>query len=337
MLSACPPTATTSGVRVSCRPRRMPVVASMTSSGVTPRKAIRRYVSPARPPPARRHRRTSGPVVATPTRVMTTPTADGEPDPVDALGEGRPPVAGAQQAGDTGRWSRTRGRRTGRPASGARGGDAETGQGCGAEVADDRRVGEQEQRLRDEREERRERPAARISRSSAGRGGGPRRGGLGVRTPADPGHRPSDCLCTSGGNRAARIGRSADCRLAARRIPDGEWMNDRSTEDISGAHLWDDVSAGQRPDRGRPGRVLHSGSPGRCTARPAGRPRVRRSFPQAGSQPVDNCPRPRGPRAPGTSTVQSWPLHRLSVEAGSVSVAPPTVTPVASVPDPEAA
>ena len=44
MLSRLPTTATTSGVRVSCRPRSTPVVASMTSSGVVPRKAIRRYV-----------------------------------------------------------------------------------------------------------------------------------------------------------------------------------------------------------------------------------------------------------------------------------------------------
>ena len=103
MLRALPATATTSGVRVSCRPRRTPVVASMTSSGVTPRKAIRRYVvagsATSGPAPSRR---TSGPVVATPTRVMTDPQADGEPDPVDALGEGRPPVTGAEQAGDAG-------------------------------------------------------------------------------------------------------------------------------------------------------------------------------------------------------------------------------------------
>ena len=42
MLSPLPPIATSSGVRVSWRPRRIPVVASMISSGVVPKKAIRR-------------------------------------------------------------------------------------------------------------------------------------------------------------------------------------------------------------------------------------------------------------------------------------------------------
>ena len=44
MLSRLPTTAATSGVRVSWRPRSTPVVASMTSNGVVPRNAIRRYV-----------------------------------------------------------------------------------------------------------------------------------------------------------------------------------------------------------------------------------------------------------------------------------------------------
>ena len=44
MFTRFPATATTSGVRVSWSPRSTPVAASMTSSGVTPRKASRRYV-----------------------------------------------------------------------------------------------------------------------------------------------------------------------------------------------------------------------------------------------------------------------------------------------------
>ena len=88
---------------------------------------------------------------------MSDPEADGEPDPVDALGEGRPPVAGAEQAGDAGGGPVREEDAEADQRLEHDGGDAETGQGGGAEVADDRRVGEQEHRLRDEREERRER------------------------------------------------------------------------------------------------------------------------------------------------------------------------------------
>ena len=158
MLRALPATATTSGVRVSCRPRRMPVVASMTSSGVTPRKAIRRYVvagsATSGPAPSRR---TSGPVVTTPTRVMTTPRpmASQTPSMPWARAARRSPAPSRRATLAVVPYAR----KTQRPTNvwSTMAAMPRPGQGRGAEVADDRRVGEQEQRLRDEREERRER------------------------------------------------------------------------------------------------------------------------------------------------------------------------------------
>ena len=155
MLSALPATATTSGVRVSWRPRRTPVVASMTSSGVVPRKAIRRYV-------------VAGSVTAwsAPNSVDQRaggrdagdgdqhPDEDGQPDPVDALGQGRAPVAGAEQPGHARRGA------VGEEDAQADhrlehdGGDAEARERGGAEVPDDGGVGEQEERLRDQGQER---------------------------------------------------------------------------------------------------------------------------------------------------------------------------------------
>ena len=80
--------------------------------------------------------------------------SDRQPDPVDALGQRAPGVAGAEVAGDA------RGGAVGEehaePDGGLQhhGGDAEPGQRGGAEVADDGRVGEQEQRLGGQRQER---------------------------------------------------------------------------------------------------------------------------------------------------------------------------------------
>ena len=79
---------------------------------------------------------------------------DGQPDPVDALGEGTAPVAGAEPAGHAG--GGAVGEEDAQPDDGLEddGGDAEPGQRGGAEVADDGGVGEQEHRLGDQGEER---------------------------------------------------------------------------------------------------------------------------------------------------------------------------------------
>ena len=78
---------------------------------------------------------------------------DGEPDAVDALGEGGPEVAGAEVAGDAG--GGAVGEEDAQPDDRLEDdrGDAEAGELGGAEVADDGGVGEQEERLGDEREE----------------------------------------------------------------------------------------------------------------------------------------------------------------------------------------
>ena len=82
MLTPFPSTATTNGVRVSCRPRRTPVVASITSSGVVPSHAMRRYVvaNPSTDDPAP-NAPTNGPVSATPRTVTTTPISTASQTP----------------------------------------------------------------------------------------------------------------------------------------------------------------------------------------------------------------------------------------------------------------
>ena len=82
MLTPFPSTATTSGVRVSCSPRRTPVVASITSSGVVPSHAMRRYVvaNPSTDDPAP-NAPTSGSVKATPRTVTTTPISTASQTP----------------------------------------------------------------------------------------------------------------------------------------------------------------------------------------------------------------------------------------------------------------
>ena len=142
------------GVRVSCSPRSTPVAASMTSSGVVPRKAIRRYVvawsvTSAPAPKAS----TSGPVSATPS------DGGGHADAGRRARARRCPG----RARRAGRRRRDGGRRCGgavgeedaEPDGGLEhdGGDAEPGQLRRAEVADDGGVGEQEQRLGDQRQE----------------------------------------------------------------------------------------------------------------------------------------------------------------------------------------
>ena len=81
---------------------------------------------------------------------------DGQPDPVDPLGEGAAQVAGAEVAGDA--RGGAVGEEDAEPDRGLQhdGGDAEPGQLGGAEVADDGGVGQQEERLGDQGQERRD-------------------------------------------------------------------------------------------------------------------------------------------------------------------------------------
>ena len=155
MLSRLPTTATTSGVRVSCRPRSTPVVASMTRSGVVPRKAIRRYVvgrvRDVRVGAERADQRLGE---HDPQDGRDRADQDRQPDPVDPLGQGAAAVTGAEPPGDAG--GGAVGEEDAQPDGGLQDhrGDPESGQRCGAEVADDGRVGEQEHRLRDQGQER---------------------------------------------------------------------------------------------------------------------------------------------------------------------------------------
>ena len=160
MLSTTPLTTTTSGVRVSCSPRSTPVAASITSSGVVPRKAMRKYVAAwsvtSGPGPEGADER-AGERDAEQRR--HEPDEHGEPEPVDALGERAAPVAGAEVAGDAA--GGAVGEEHAQPHDGLEhdGGDAEPGELRRTEVADDRGVGEQEQRLGHQRQEGGERQA----------------------------------------------------------------------------------------------------------------------------------------------------------------------------------
>jgi hypothetical protein len=82
MFNRLPTTATSSGVRVSCRPRSTPVAASITSSGTVPRKASRRYVV-ANPDTAGSapNRSTSRPASSTPRAVVTVPMSTASHNP----------------------------------------------------------------------------------------------------------------------------------------------------------------------------------------------------------------------------------------------------------------
>ena len=83
--------------------------------------------------------------------------ADGhrQPEPVDPLGEGGPQVAGAEVPGDARRGAVGEEDAQADDRLEDDGRDAETGELGGAEVAHDRGVGEQEERLGHEGEERR--------------------------------------------------------------------------------------------------------------------------------------------------------------------------------------
>ena len=111
-----PTTATTSGVRVSWRPRRTPVAASISSRGAAPSRATRRYVV------ACVATSELGPNQATTVRVAEQHRdrhdhADQcrQPDPVDALDQRAAPCRRHPPAGRPRPWCRRRGRRTGRP------------------------------------------------------------------------------------------------------------------------------------------------------------------------------------------------------------------------------
>ena len=143
---------------MSCSPRSTPVVASITSSGVVPSQAIRRYVVAyaldRRPGPERPDQR-SGEHHAE--HRHDDADEHRQPDAVDALGERALLVAGADAPGDAG--GGAVGQEDAQPDRGLQHHrrDALAGQLGGAEVADDRGVGEQEQRLGHERQERRHR------------------------------------------------------------------------------------------------------------------------------------------------------------------------------------
>ena len=156
MLRPKPPTAATSGVRVSWRPRRTPVVARTTSMAGMPSAEIRRYVTAwARAASDAPKTRQTGSARTATTTVVTAPRAMAShvPSMPAAIAPGARP--GAELAGDDGgRAVREEDEDVGRGQQhGA--GDTEPGQGCDAEAADDGGVGEQEERLGDEREERR--------------------------------------------------------------------------------------------------------------------------------------------------------------------------------------
>ncbi len=154
MLARLPTTATASGVRVSCRPRSTPVAASISSSGTAPSSARWRYVaarSATRWPGAEQSDQRAGERQCH--EAGQGPDQGGQPEPVDALGERPAGVAGPQLTRHRGRGAV--GQEDAQADQGAEhgGGDAERGQLRRAEVADDGRVGQQEQRLGHECEE----------------------------------------------------------------------------------------------------------------------------------------------------------------------------------------
>ncbi len=312
-------------------------MASMTSSGVTPRKAIRRYVvagsATSGPAPSRR---TSGPVVTTPTRVMRTPRpmASQTPSMPWARAARRSPapsrratLAVVPYARKTQRptnvWSTTAAMPSPARAAVPRwptiAASASRNSGSATSA---RNAGS---------------ASRQISRSSDRARGWATEGQPRVR-PEAPGkrrrHRPPTACARAVeiGGAHQPIGRLSTCRQTNPR-----WRVDERpfSQEISGAHPWEDVSAGQRPDPRRPGRVLHSGSPGRCTGDRRVvhgcvevLPRLARSLWITIPWHVDRGPGKRLRSSPGRCA------RLMSVE---VSVAPPTVTPVTSVPDPEAA
>ena len=133
------------------------MVASMTSNGVVPRNAIRRYVvgvvGDLAPGPEGADQPGSG---GDSGDGGDRADEHGEPDPVDALAQRAPQVAGANVAGHGrgGAVGEEHAEPDRRLQHGT--GDAEAGQLRGAEVADEGGVGEQEERLGDQGEERRD-------------------------------------------------------------------------------------------------------------------------------------------------------------------------------------
>ena len=155
MLSRLPATAATRGVRVSCRPRRTPVVASMTRRGVVPRNAMRRYVVAwsATSPPAPKAATSHG-VATMPATVVTAPmsTASQTPSMPWPRAPRRSPAPTCRADGRGGAVGEEHAQPHRRLQN--RAGDAQARQLGGAEVADERGVGEQEQGLGDQGEER---------------------------------------------------------------------------------------------------------------------------------------------------------------------------------------
>ncbi len=171
MLSALPATATTSGVRVSCSPR------SIAGGG---QHHQQRRGPEEGDPQVRRRRACDGGVGAEETDQLLGEEHPGhgdqradqhrQPDPVDALGECAPEVAGPEQAGHRG--GGAVGEEDAEPDRGLEHDRryAQPGQRLGAEVADDGGVGEQEERLGDEGEEGRDRQAHDLAVVGVGEG-----------------------------------------------------------------------------------------------------------------------------------------------------------------------
>ena len=84
------------------------------------------------------------------------PDAQPEPDPVDALGVRASEVAGSREAGHRRRGAMGEEDAEEDGVEQHRGGNAEPGELLGAQVSDDRAVGDQEERLGEQRAERRE-------------------------------------------------------------------------------------------------------------------------------------------------------------------------------------
>ena len=118
------------------------------------RRYVVAYASTVGPAP---NAPTNGPVSATPSDRDDHADQDRQPDPVDALHEGALPVAGADVPGDAGRGAvRQEDAEPDRRLQHHRS-DALPGELRCPEVAHDRGVGEQEQRLGHQRQERRHR------------------------------------------------------------------------------------------------------------------------------------------------------------------------------------
>ena len=228
MLARLPATATTNGVRVSWRPaqharsRRASAASAPPPAARSAGRSRARSVTPAR---GRRARRPAGQGQAT----ERDDHADqgGQPQPGDALGQRRARPAGADLARDRG------GGAVGQEDAQAdqrpehRAGDAEGCQLRRTEVADDRGVGQQEQRLGDQREKGRVRRAA----GSPGPGRGPlaARGRSGSLPRREPRRHQNLCKTRPGLWVTSRSAALSTNEHGVSRCRNGEHQTDRET------------------------------------------------------------------------------------------------------------